>query len=368
MKDIFSTRWWALAAALLLLGVLSSGVIYAQAGDASITVNACTDQNADGDCNDDADSDAPPDVEACLNDDTMCQAVPATFTSLDAGSYTVFLRFVGASQGYYPTTGSTQVDVADAEQAEVTLGAVYPVHPKGVAVHEQLNKVYVAYQGPIVVTNVPTTATTSAATQTVATKPYPFVAVIDGEADEVLYTIPGGEDGLVDQGPRTPNFAGIGREPWGVAVSGDGQFVYVGSFGDGLVSYIDPVSDTVVTNYFFGSEFQPTAPATNPVTGQVHFPDYRQGNMLILSTDSANPQVAAPFIELPPLAFSPFEMVTANTLNGYNFVTLRDAVQPNPFRIAGLSSADPFGIEFLEFKLPDGSSGANDIEGALAAV
>jgi DNA-binding beta-propeller fold protein YncE len=115
-----------------------------------------------------------------------------------------------------------------------------------VAVHEQLNKVYVAFQGPLVISG----------TQRV--KPHPFVAVIDGETDEVLYTIPGGPDGVVDPSPHT-NFSGIGRGPWGVAVSGGGQFVYVGSFEDGLVSYINPVSDTVITNYFAGSDFQPTA-------------------------------------------------------------------------------------------------------------
>jgi hypothetical protein len=62
------------------------------------------DQNADGDCDDATDSAAPADVEACLNDETTCQAVPATFSGLAAGNYTTFLRFPGASQGYYPTT------------------------------------------------------------------------------------------------------------------------------------------------------------------------------------------------------------------------------------------------------------------------
>ena len=150
MIDLLHKKSWLLVIGLLFTVILSSSVIYAQAGSATITVNACTDQNADGDCSDDFDGVAPLDVQACLDDDTNCQTVPATFTNLAAGSYTPFLRFPGASQGYYPTTSRTPVDLGPEELAEVTLGAVYPFHPKGVAVHEQLNKVYVAFQGPTV--------------------------------------------------------------------------------------------------------------------------------------------------------------------------------------------------------------------------
>lgn len=340
MNANLRTKWWMIGAGLLLLVALPAGWIYAQAGG-TIQVQVCTDQNADGDCDDAADGPAPAAVEACLNDDSTCQPVPATFSGLVAGSYTAYLRFPGASQGYYPTTGRTSLTLTEGAQTEITLGAVYPVHPKGVAVHQPLNKVYVAFQGPVVGGD----------------KPYPFVAVIDGTTDEVLYTLPGGAEGLVDPSPRTPNFAGIGRQPWGVAVSGDGQFVYVGAYGDGLVSIIDPVSDTVLTNYFAGSAFKPTAPAVNPVTGQVHFPDYEQGRMLVLSLDPANPQAAFPFIETPPAAFSPFEMTTAATLGSYNFVTLRDAINPNPFKFVGLPSSDPFDLTFHDIVLPGGGSG-----------
>jgi hypothetical protein len=185
MKDSLSVKWWIMALGLLLLAVLPFGIVYAQAGDGTITVNACTDQNADGDCDDTVDSAAPAGVEACLNDETNCLPVPATFSNLAAGSYTPFLRFTGASQGYYPTTPRTPINLAEGAQVEVTLGAVYPVHPKGVAVHAGLNKVYVAFQGPTVLSETVTAATT----ETIVTKPYPFVAVIDGETDEVLRTI-----------------------------------------------------------------------------------------------------------------------------------------------------------------------------------
>ncbi|HEX9926888.1 MAG TPA: hypothetical protein VGD99_29845, partial [Anaerolineae bacterium] len=340
MNVKFDSRWWVRFVGLFLLMALPSGWVYAQA-NGSIQVQACTDQNADGDCTDASDGAAPAGVEACLNDDTSCQPAPATFNGLAAGSYTVYLRFPGPSQGYYPTTGRTTLALASGEQAQVMLGAVYPVHPKGVAVHPQLNKVYVAFQGPVVGSE----------------KPYPFVAVIDGDSDEVLYTLPGGAEGAVDASPHAPNFAGIGRGPWGVAVSGNGQFVYTGSFEDGLVSYIDPYSDTVMTNYFAGSDFKPTAPVVNPVTGLVHYPDYEQGRMLILSTDAANAQVAFPFIENPPAAFSPFEMTTAATLGSYNFVTLRDAIKPNPFKFVGLPSTAPFNLTFHDIVLPGGGSG-----------
>ncbi len=323
---------------LLLTPLLETS--HAQTDGSTLTVNACRDQNANGLCTDSVDGSAPAEVEACLNNTTNCQPVPATFTGLASGSYTTFLQFPGSSQGYYPTTGQSVIEIGESESITVTLGAVYPIHPKGVAVHELLNKVYVAFQGPTVE----------------GESPHPFVAVIDGSTDEVLYTIPGGENGLVDPSPRT-GFSGIGREPWGVAVSGDGQSVLVGSFRDGLVSYIDPTSDIVTTNYSFGTNFQPTSPTVNPVTGYAHFPDYAQGHLLLLNTTSANPQIAAPFVENPPNAFSPFEVVTARTIGSHNFITLRDAEKPSAYKIVGLDSVAPFGLEFKDIIFPDGSTG-----------
>ena len=78
MTNIFSTKWWIAAMGLLLLVALSAGVMYAQAG--TITVDACLDQNADGDCDDDVDGPAPSDLEACLDVETNCSPVPATFS------------------------------------------------------------------------------------------------------------------------------------------------------------------------------------------------------------------------------------------------------------------------------------------------
>ncbi len=332
MKNSFSAKWWIIVFGLLL--VLLPSVVYAQTGN--ITVNACTDQNANGDCADAADSPAPLGVEACLNDTLTCQPAPATFSGLAAGSYTPFLRFTGASQGYYPTTPRAAVSLAADGQATVTLGAVYPVHPKGVAVHAALNKVYVAFQGPVVMAEAST-----AATQTVATKPYPFVAVIDGTTDEVLRTIPGGP-------------GGIGRGAWGVAVSGDN--VYVGAFEDGLVSVIDAKTDTVIANVKPDrSNFQPTSPAVNPLTGWVHFPDYTGGRVVILDGTEIvkEPVIANQF------GFSPFELVIAKSLQGYAFVTLRDAIveksyNPNPFLIRGMNSIEPFNYSNQAIILPYG--------------
>ncbi|MEW5961721.1 MAG: cohesin domain-containing protein, partial [Chloroflexota bacterium] len=216
---------------------------------------------------------------------------------------------------------------------EVTLGAVYPVHPKGVAVHQGFNKVYVAFQGPVVLPEVAAAAAESP-------KPYPFVAVIDGETDQVLRTIPGGPDG-------------IGRSPWGVAVSGD--YVYVGSFGEGRVSVIDAISDTVIANIDPPrDDFKPTSPAVNPLTGWVHFPDYQGGRVVIINgTDiEAEPLIANQF------GFSPFELVVANTLQGYNFVTMRDAIvenstDPTPFKLRGFNTTAS-GFDDLALILPSG--------------
>ena len=317
MHKTISVKWLIIMTALLLLPLLSLGVVSAQEGG-SITVNACTDQNADGDCTDPEDGPAPADVEACLDSEATCQPVPATFTDLAAGSYTPFLRFVGASQGYYPTTPRTPLDLGEAEQAEVTLGAVYPVHPKGVAVHEQLNRVYVAFQGPAVEGEVTTAQ--------LITKPYPFVAVIDGDTDEVLQTIPGGEDG-------------IGREPWGVAISGD--YVYVGSFREGRVSVIDANTNTVVANIEPGGTFMPTSPAVNPISGNVHFPDIGDGRLVMINGTAVE---AAPVIA-NQFGNGPFEAVVADALDGYNFVTMRNAVSPGPYQFRKLNSVEPYGLE-----------------------
>lgn len=309
MKRRISTKLWAVGLSLLLLAGLTAGLVYAQTGG-SITVEACVDQNADGDCDDAVDNTAPAEVEACLNDETTCEPVPATFTSLAAGSYTPFLRFVGASQGYYPTTPQTSIDLADDEEVTVTLGAVYPIHPKGVAVHEQSNKVYVAFQGPLVISG------------TTRAKPYPFVAVIDGDTDEVLQTIPGGPDG-------------IGEGAWGVAAAGN--YVYVGAFEGGRISVIDTVSDTVVSNIELDN-FRPASPAVNPVTGAVHFPDYEGGRVVIVDQDGviAQPLIANQF------GFSPFETVVASTVESHSFVTMRDAIfedefDPTPFKLRNFS-------------------------------
>lgn len=317
MQKTITAKWLIIMTALLLLVLLPFGVVYAQEGG-SITVNACYDQNADGDCDDPEDGPAPADVEACLDSEASCQPVPATFTDLVAGSYTPFLRFVGASQGHYPTTPRTPIDLGQDEQVEVTLGAVYPFHPKGVAVHEQLNRVYVAFQGPVVEGEVTTAQ--------LVTKPYPFVAVIDGETDQVLQTIPGGEDGL-------------GQEPWGVAISGD--YVYAGSFRDGRVSVIDAISNTVIANIEPAGTFMPTSPAVNPISGNVHFPDIGDGRLVMINgvTLETEPVIANQF------GNGPFEVAVADALDGYNFVTMRNAVSPGPYQFRKLNSVDPFGLE-----------------------
>ena len=318
MRKIFSTNGWGLVILGLLVLVstiflsnVSTGHAEAlyQASD-GLVVNVCTDPNADGDCNDPEDSAAPAGVEVCLNNDTNCFPAPHTFTNLASGENTPFLRFSEDSRGYYPTTFRATVDISQTQT--ITLGAVYPIHPKGIAVHEQTNKVYAAFQGPVVISG------------TESTKPYPFVAVIDGTSNEVLGTIPGGLDG-------------IGREPWGVATSGN--YVYVGSFSEGRVSVINPNTDVVETNLAPDrDDFQPTSPAVNPVTGGVHFPDYRGGRMVIINGAeiTAEPLIADQF------GFNPFETVVASTLNSYTFATMRDTIfeseaNPSPFKLRGFS-------------------------------
>ncbi len=294
-------------------------------GNGLITVRACLDKNADGDCSGEDEIPPPAGVQACLvagDDSEICLPVPAEF-SVAPGSYAAHLEFTGDSQGYYPTIPSKIVAVEQCGIAEITLPAVNPVHPKGVAVHEPLNKVYVAFQGPKINGD----------------KPYPFVAVIDGESDQVLGTIPGGA-------------SGIGRSPWGVAVSGDN--VYVGSFDDGWVSVIDANTDTVMSNLEPSGDFQPAAPAVNPVNGWVHFPDYRGGRIVVI--DGLN-IIADPRVHIAPASFSPFEMVVADDgKQGHNFVTMRDALRPQRFKLASLSGLSGE-LNHPDIGLPNGGTG-----------
>lgn len=340
------TMKWLLVAMMVSLAVgLAVEQTRAQTpGTGTIEVTACTDQNADGDCNDGFDGPAPVDTVACLNDTAACLPVPATFDELPPGPYSVFLQFPGASQGYYPTTPRQTINLAADETVDVTLGAVYPIHPKGIAVHRQLNKVYVAFQGPTIG----------------GIRPYPFVAVIDGDTDEVLRTIPGGENGFA---PGTPHGAGVGRDSWGVGVSANGEFVYVGSFGDGIITIIDPVTDVALTNISPGVPFKPVAPAVSPETGRVHFTDYDGGRMLVLNDDPGtfptNPIPKLVTVADFPDAFSPFEIAVADTpFGGYNFITLRDAFAPNPFKFVGLRSTEPFNFVYHDINLPGDKTGS----------
>jgi DNA-binding beta-propeller fold protein YncE len=295
-----------------------------------ITVNTCEDKDADGICG--PGGTLPPGVLACLTDSNdapvgSCQPVPATF-QVEPGVYKAHLEFTGKSQGYYPTIPSTTVEVNQCGHVDPILPAVDPIHPKNVAVHAGLNKVYVAFQGP------------AEKSGNKVVRPYPFVAVIDGQTDEVLDTIPGGANG-------------IGREPWGVAVSGDN--VYVGSFAEGRISVINANNDTVIKNITAGrDDFQPTTAVVNPTNGWVHFPDYKGGRIVMVAGLDI---IAQPVIHIAPASFSPFEMVVAaDGKEGHNFVTMRDAIVPNRYKLASLSGRNGE-LNHPDNGLPNGGSG-----------
>lgn len=101
-----ATLRWVTLLLLSIIPFIPAKTTTAQTDDGTIIVNACYDQNADGDCTDSIDGPPPADTEACLNDDLNCQPIPATFGNLSADSYTTFLQFPGTSQGHYPTTPS----------------------------------------------------------------------------------------------------------------------------------------------------------------------------------------------------------------------------------------------------------------------
>ncbi|MCP4407928.1 MAG: hypothetical protein GY807_09245, partial [Gammaproteobacteria bacterium] len=128
----------------------------------AITINACEDLDADGTC-EAGEGSLPAGTQACLRyEDTGealgCKPVPATFENLSPGRHTAYLMFGQAGAGYYPTTPPTEINLLGCQcadcgcttpncqcqcecscSAQVTLGAVYPVHPKGIAVHAGLN-------------------------------------------------------------------------------------------------------------------------------------------------------------------------------------------------------------------------------------
>ncbi len=258
-----------------------------------IIVDACPDLDADGNCG--PGDPLPPGVLGCLrgvlSGDLGCKPVPALFAGLDPNdTYTPYLKFTGPSQGYYQTTRAAGIQVKHGQVVTTTLGAVYPVHPTGIAVHAGLNKVYAAFQGPKVGND----------------RPYPFVAVIDSTTDVVSYTI---------GGPQ-----GIGRQPWGVAVSGDN--VYVGSYGQGWISVINANTDLVATNVAPNrNDFQPAAAAVNPANGQVHFADAKGRRLLILNGTGL---VADRPLNYLSDSFRPLEVAVSPTGGqGHTFMSMR---------------------------------------------
>lgn len=271
-----------------------------------IIVDACPDQDADGVCG--PGDPLPPGVLGCLqgilSGDLGCQPVPALFAGLDPDdTYTPYLQFTGPSQGYYQTTHATGIQVTHGQVVTTTLGAVYPVHPTGIAVHQPSNKVYAAFQGAKIGND----------------WPYPFIAVIDSNTDVVSYTI--GE-------PQ-----GIGRQPWGVAVSGDN--VYVGSYGEGRVDVINANTDLVIANITPNrADFRPAAPAVNTTNGQVHFPDARGRRLVILDGTAI---VADRLLNFLTDSFRPLEVAVNGFGQGHSFVSMRN---PNGTQTVGIAETD----------------------------
>ena len=327
------------ARAVAAEGVMAEDTITTSVQGGRITVLACEDKNADGACGPD-EQPLPDGVQACLVDSEgqkTCQAVPAEFQA-GSGVFTASLEFNGASQGYYPTIPSASVEILACEDKEITLPAVYPVHPKGIDIHEGLNKVYVAFQGPKVKINGGDDNDLNNYDW-----PYPFVAVINGETDQVIRTIPDGVDG-------------ISRKPWGVGVSGDK--VYVGS-GTGKITIIDANTDNVLANIDPGRPAKFTSPVVNPDNGWVYFPD-RLGYLTIVDDMTIIYDLKIEKVTADELIQTPFELAVAQeNPNGHPFVAFRDALEfpntLNPFKFGGVD-INPFGVTYHDVLESDGST------------
>jgi DNA-binding beta-propeller fold protein YncE len=320
----------------VLVGVLALGSYGLELAHAdttiisgTIVVTACEDWEADGICSDDNPPLEGATVELESEDGTLLTATtPATFTNLTYGAYTATLRLDGPYQGYYPTIAPVRINLPQCQcdcgcsnpdacgcQCDcacwgwIKLGAVYPIHPKGVAVHRGLNKVYVAFQGPY--------------SPTLGYRPYPFVTVFDGATNEAIRTIPGGRGGVAPDGEP-----GIGVDPWGVALSRDEKHLYVTAHEDGLISVIDPYRDVVLSNITATHPFSPSVAVTNPMTDLVHIPDYKGGRVVFVSGQQIVHELR---VIDPPQRYSPFELAIARAYSGYNFLTLRDVFLDPPF-------------------------------------
>jgi YVTN family beta-propeller protein len=263
----------------------------------TLEVYKCEDKNANGVCREPQIDRPLPGVEVCLDPapdgQVACQTTGedgyARWQNLTCGAYEVAEHLTGPIRGYYPTSPMTQqVEVSEGQTTEVTFSNVFPIFPRGIAVNLANDKVYVAFQN---------------IKELDGSRPYPFVAVIDSQTDQVIATIPD-----------------IGHEPFGVAVANNK--VYVASFGEGLVTVIDSQTDQRIKN--IDGFVNPARLAVDPVNNLVYVTDHGDGQVRVIDTSSDT--VVEQFAVSASTASDPYDVTFSN---GFAYTTLRDAPSGN---------------------------------------
>jgi YVTN family beta-propeller protein/autotransporter-associated beta strand protein len=149
----------------------------------------------------------------------------------------------------YISDSNGNVSVVDVSTDSVAVGAITAANPRGIAVRGDGSLAYVAsYTGGVsvvdtatnsVIANISTASSIGIAINSTGTTVYAAtnagVSVINTATNTVTQTIP------------------VGSNPWGIAVSPNGNFVYVSNSNDNTVSVISTASNTVVQTVNVGS-------------------------------------------------------------------------------------------------------------------
>ncbi|HBY98511.1 MAG TPA: hypothetical protein DEP84_31970, partial [Chloroflexi bacterium] len=183
---------------------------------------------------------------------------------LPSGQYTVEANFPAG----YTATGATSrtIDLQPCQQKVVSFGAYYFLtHPKGMAVNEATDRLYVAYRGP----------------EKDGDYPDPALAIVDAN-------------------PLNPTFhrilnvvkSGIGTHPVGVAVNPDTNVVYVASFGDGFVTALNATTGAVLAQIDPSGSSDNARPlwvAINRTLKHIYVANYGTDTVAVIDGNPASP-------------------------------------------------------------------------------
>lgn len=79
---------------------------------------------------------------------------------------------------------------------------------------------------------------------------------------------------------------GAGKTPWGIAVSGSGEKVYVANSGDNSISVIDAANNTVTASNVSSGGLRPYGIAVNPQKPRLYVTNYDDNSVGVIDTDT----------------------------------------------------------------------------------